>query len=230
MLTHPSLQQPNTGNDSVRIEYLHIPMATNLATYIEAATSRTEFTRWGPFSCYSGMQHSHYHTKCSKVSTHYKHSLQWKNVNLRTPRIHIHQTHKHTHLCRPTAARTGVGVWPRMGQLLFRRGLFSLLETHVGTTSETSGLRHWHNTASGNEWKSCVCLVGGLHSCVHVHVTVIWSRWWLDLYPGGGGGIWLRSTGSPSLKALITLQNLATTLPFFWYAALSPAASAFLYS
>ena len=40
-----SLQQPNTGNDSVRIEYLHIPMATNLATYIEAATSRAEFTR-----------------------------------------------------------------------------------------------------------------------------------------------------------------------------------------
>ena len=29
-------QQPNTENDGVRIEYLHIPMATNLATYLVA--------------------------------------------------------------------------------------------------------------------------------------------------------------------------------------------------
>ena len=47
-VTDSSLQQANTENDSVRIEYLHIPMATNLATCIEAATSRTEFTRLGP--------------------------------------------------------------------------------------------------------------------------------------------------------------------------------------
>ena len=128
----------------------------------------------------------------------------------------------------------------RSSEVLNLLGNTCTVQTGATSTSrhETSRWRRCDSTASEHRAVCSACvhtwqrLVASIrvHACKHacVCVTIVASRLWLDVYPRGGGGIWLRSTGAPSSKPLITLRKRAAMTRFFLYPASLPAALALL--